>query len=380
MKRIYAVSTRLDMTDELKEYLGSYIAFYNSIQRRMFHDICHGIPKEIGMSRYITHICNTYGILKRTANSIRYDMQGRINACLELKKTELSQTDIKIRAARKKIAGLEAKVSKLKPLARDNNLNRQELNDYRNAKSSLYHQKNRMNRLCQRKLVLGKQIKDKWVSLCFGSKKLFDAQNRLAENNFKSHGKWLHTFQKRRDSGIFFLGSGDEACGNQILQMKPCSDGFLLQLRKDKPYEADGKHLFMAVRFKYMEREIISAINNRQPMTYRISRKDRKWYLTVMFSMETCIVTNSLSGAVGIDYNDGFMELVETDRSGNMVYASHVSLGYHGTGNRAESEIKEKISGIVRFALAKNKDIVIEDLDFKKKKACQTKGENAGYN
>ena len=40
------------------------------------------------------------------------------------------------------------------------------------------------------------------------------------------------------------------------------------------------------------------------------------------------------------------MELVETDSSGNMIYAEHVHLDYHGTGNKAESEIKEKISPV----------------------------------
>lgn len=44
------------------------------------------------------------------------------------------------------------------------------------------------------------------------------------------------------------------------------------------------------------------------------------------------------------------------------------------------SEIKEKISRIVKMASSKKKDIVIEDLDFKKKKAKQNKRENAGYN
>lgn len=380
MKRMYAVSTRLDMTDGLKEYLEDYIVFYNSIERRVFHDLCHDIPKEMGMGRYITHICNSYSILKRTANSIRYDMQGRINAYLELKKTELSQISIKIQSVRKKFVKLESSMSELKPLARDNMLDKKGLSKYKNVRSSLYHQKNRLNKLCQRKSVLEQQIKYKRVSFCFGTKKLFDAQNRLDENGFKSHDGWLHTFQKKRDSGIFFLGSGDESYGNQILQLKPCEDGFLLRLRKDRPYENNGKYLLADIRFRYMEKEIISALNNNQSMTYRISRKGRKWYLTVMFSMDTDIVTDSKSGVIGIDYNNGFMELVETDSSGNMIYAEHVHLDYHGTGNKAESEIKEKISGIVKAAFEKKKNIVMEDLDFRKKKAWQNKGENAGYN
>ena len=161
MKRIYAVSTRLDMTDELKGYLENYIRFYNSIQRRMFYDLRHDMPKDIGMSRYISHICGTYGILRRTANSIRFNMQGRINAYLALKKTELSQMEAKIQSTRMRISRLEFKVQKLKDLARVNSLDRKKLTDLRNGKASLYYQKNRLNRLVQRKNVLKQQMEQR---------------------------------------------------------------------------------------------------------------------------------------------------------------------------------------------------------------------------
>lgn len=269
---------------------------------------------------------------------------------------------------------------KLKDLARVNSLDKKRLTDLRNGKASLYYQKNRLNRLVQRKSVLKQQIKERKVSLCFGTKKLFDAQNRLSENRFRSHNGWLHTFRKKRDSGIFFLGSGDESFGNQILQLKPGNGGFVMQLRKDRPYENNGKYILMDVRFSYLQKELVSAITNNQPVTYRISRKGRKWYLTAIFSMETNVMTDSSFGVIGIDYNDGFMELVETNRHGNMVSAKHVELDSYGTGNRAESEIKEKLSKIVKAALFKGRDIVIEDLDFRKKKAAQNKGHAKRYN
>lgn len=380
MKRMYAVSTRLDMTDELKRYLKDYIVFYSSIQRRMFYDLLHGIPKEMGVSRYVSYICSTYGILKRTANSIRYDMQGRINALLELKKDELCQINAKIQSTQKKVERLKSDINKTKPLVRQNKLDKDELDAYRNNKASLYYQQNRLNRLVQRKAILERKVQERGLSLCFGTKKLFDAQNRLTENGFKSHDGWKHAFQRKRDSGVFFLGSGDESHGNQVLQVRPVGNGFVMQLRKDRPYEAGGKYVTMSVMFPYMGEELAYALCNNQPVSYRILRKDRKWYLTAMFSMETVICTNKESGVIGIDYNDGFMELVETDRHGNMVSAEHINLSFHGTGSKAESEIKEKLSRIVKAASAKGKDIVIEDLDFRKKKAIQRKGDRKQYN
>ena len=381
MERMIAVQTRLVLSSELKEYLNEYITFYNHIQRRVFQDLKHGIPQEMGISRYITYICNTYGILKRTANSIRYDMQGRIKAYLDLKRTELKQLKIKVQSVQKKVKYLESRVSHLKSLATLNRLKKSELQKYRKLKTSLYYRKNKLNKLKQRLDVLKQQIKEKQVSFCFGTKKLFDVQNRLDENGYKSHRKWLHDFQKKRDCGIFFLGSGDESYGNQILQLKPDGNRFCMQISKDKPFRKDSKYIQVSdVWFPYMSEELKYAITHHQPITYRIARKDKKWYLTAMFSIKTDVCTNKKSGVIGIDYNDGFLECVETNRSGNMVDASQIELEYHGTGNKAESEIKEKLSKVVRSAKERKKSIVIEELDFKKKKSEQQKGEAKDYN
>lgn len=381
MERMVAVRTRLEVSSEVKKYLNEYIIFYNRIQRRVFQDLKHGIPQAMGMSKYITYICNTYGILKRTANSIRYDMQGRIKAYLELRKTDLKQLAIKAQSIQKKVKKLEIKVYRLKFLAALNQLNGTSLQEYRNAKASLYYRKNRLNKLKQRIIVVKQQIKDKKVSLCFGTKRLFDVQNRLAENGYRSHEKWLHDFQKKRDSGIFFLGSGDESYGNQILQLKPNGNGFQMQLSKDKPFRDEKKYIqVLDIRFSYMSDELAFALLNKQSVTYRISRKRRKWYLTAMFTMNTDIHTNKEFGVIGIDYNDGFIEAVETNTSGNMIHADHIILEYHGAGNKAESEIKEKLSKLVRCARDIGKHIVVEDLDLKKTKAKQQKGDGKNYN
>ena len=381
MKRMVTIQTRIPLSFELKAYLTEYIVFYNRVQRRVFQDFRHGIPNEMGMSKYITYICNVYGMLKRSVNSIRYNVQGRMRAYQELKKTELHQLEWKVQSVQKKVNKLESEVNVKKSLVACNLLDEAGLQKYRRQKQSLYHQKNRLNRLRQCVQVLQKQIKDKTVFLCFGTKKLFNVQNRLSENSYKSHEKWLHDFQKRRDSGIFFLGESDKCCGNQLLQLQACGDEFQMKLLKDRPFRDSTKHIIISsIRFSYMNDELTYAIQNHQPVTYRILRKNRKWYLQAMFSVETDVCTDSEQGVIGIDYNDGFMEVVETNESGNMVNGMHMSLDYHGTGDRAESEIKEKLSKIVRNARDKEKDIVVENLDFRKKKSKQRKGERKGYN
>ena len=129
-----------------------------------------------------------------------------------------------------------------------------------------------------------------------------------------------------------------------------------------------------------MRAELEEAIEAGQPITYRISRKGSRWYLTAMFSREVQATTSTENGVFGIDYNNGFMEVVETDKHGNMVSAKNVPLRHHGTGCKAETELKEAVSKIVRAAKQQGKTIIIEDLDFKKKKAKTTKKKNRAYN
>ena len=48
---------------------------------------------------------------------------------------------------------------------------------------------------------------------------MFQKQYHLEENQYQSHKQWKKDYEKARDSGIFYLGSGDETCGNQLVQL-----------------------------------------------------------------------------------------------------------------------------------------------------------------
>ncbi len=237
----------------------------------------------------------------------------------------------------------------------------------------------------QRRDVVKRQIKEKQISFCFGGKKMFGKQYRLDENGYKSHEKWYHEFVKRRDSGMYYLGCGEETCGNQLLQLHVAEDGFEMVLLKDKPFRESNENtnkqiLLNGVKFEYMQNELASAIENHQPITYRMTKREKKWYLTAMFFMDKEIQTGKGNGVFGMDYNHGFLEIAETNGSGNLVFGERIILEHHGTGSKAESELKEKLSKRVRQAHDAGKDIVVEDLDFKEKKGKTIKGSGKAYN
>ena len=84
-------------------------------------------------------------------------------------------------------------------------------------------------------------------------------------------------------------------------------------------------------------------------------------------------ITDTSCGVVGLDFNDGFISFSETDYFGNLIDLKHFPLRYHGTGNKADSEMQEVVAKIVRFAKEREKPIAIENLNFKKAKAGTVK-------
>ena len=399
--KVYTIETRLpaSINSELRIYLDDYVKEYNKCYRDMWHqmtasDFKTKYPKE---SNFVTDICNKYGYLKRTINAIRYDIKGRMKSYKELKKTELKQLETKIQTKQVKISQIIDKLDKLKPIVTNNKARENQLEKYRNLKKSLYYQKNKLNKMIQAKNKLIYQIENNIYSVGFGGKHTFDNQNRLQENRYKTHKKWYNNYVKLRDKNIFYLGSSDETFGNQMFQMTYNSsfDDFIIKVRKENHWckstkEIDKYIVVEHIDFKYMKTYVKNIIlshynkndKDKLPLSYRFHRRKTQWYLQVMFSIKyDNYVTFSKYGTIGLDYNDGFIELSETDECGNLIYQDHIILKEHGTGNKAKSEIEQATSKIVSYALTKGKDIIIEDLDFKKKKSTTSKRDkNKKYN
>ena len=109
VSKTFTIETRLEKTKEVEAYFSSYLKEYNAMYREMWHkmiapDYRVRYPKD---SYFVTEMCQTYGVLKRTINSIRYDIKGRIRALLELKKIEQQALEIKIEKKEEKVQVLQ---------------------------------------------------------------------------------------------------------------------------------------------------------------------------------------------------------------------------------------------------------------------------------
>lgn len=382
-KKTYTISTRLQKTSPLVCYMEEYITEYNQIYRYAWQVYTSETYWFATDSKFRTHLCEKFGILGRTANSMIRDIKGTIEAYLELKKTELQQLERKIETKEEQVEVLKAVINKLKPKIANNTSTQKQLETYRTAKKSLYFQQNKLNKLKQQQKNVTYQIKNKKISLGFGNKAFFRKQYFLEENGYRSHSGWYHTYVKERDKNVYYLGSNNEKQGNQMFQMTYVedTDDFRVQVRKDFGHDKEEKYVMDTINFLYQKetlKQICMAYENKErphALSYRVHREKNKWYLQVQFTLEyTDYETVSTNGVFGLDYNDGFIEVSETDEKGNLVGQYHYDLRYHGTGNRAKTEMEQIVSQIVNLGKRKGKAIVIEDLNFKNTKAKQTKG------
>ena len=383
---VLTTETRLSEKEagDIMEYARKYRADYGLIQRYVWHVIV-GQKGVIDQSKLNTEIQRKFSVSKRTANSVIYDMRGRYKALKELKKTERAQLKNRILHLEQQAEKTAAAVNNLKKDAAANRLDEKHLEKYRKLKKKLYYRHQRIQKFRDRLAQLEKNMEKGHYPLSFGGKKTFGDQYRLEENGYRSHEGWYNDYRRKRDRNIFYLGSRDETGGNQMFQLRPDAEGsYDIRIRKDGKYDRDGRYVYGKCRFKYLDDELRESLRNRdRPVSYRIRIRGTKIYLQAIVTLDMSkrpIVTTMVNGAIGIDFNDGHIDLAETDGKGNLVAMDRYRLKYHGTGGRAADEMRQVTAEIGKYALSKGKSIVKEDLSFARKKSQTEKGSGKRYN
>ena|SRR3984885_2538967 len=118
---------------------------------------------------------------------------------------------------------------------------------------------------------LSPEAKAKKISLCFGSKRLYNQQFHLEENGFGSHEEWQELWQFARNDSFFLLGSKDESQGNQSCSATVDGNGALtLRIRLPNALTQHGKYLLIPnIRFAYGHDHILKALEEGSAISYR---------------------------------------------------------------------------------------------------------------
>lgn len=379
-KKCFTTETRLSPRQFSMAYFEKDIEKQSQVFRVVWKMIQ---TTDLTQSRLNSHLQAGFCVDKRTANSIIQTAKGRLKAIKELKKVERSNLETRISTMRLTIGKLASDIKELKPKVTANKATEKQLAKYRRLKKNLWNRKQKLNRMRQQLANDIRQEEKDYYPVCWGTKKGFKAQYHLEENGFKSHEGWRNEFRRRRDTQVNFVGSVGEPKGNQNCQLSynKEDDCFQLKIRKDLEFMKDDRDKFFYIynlKFQLHKDELIRAIKEgKTPFCFRFLRRGRKWYLQVIFTWVTDEMErksrDAAYGAIGLDFNDGFISFSETDLYGNLKGQRHFKMKYHGTGNKADSEIQEILAEITSIAEEKEKPIVMEDLSFRKKKAQTSK-------
>ena len=371
IKRKFTTVTQLHEKNnqDIIDYFEGARGTYGRAQRKTFYTIRNS--PDFNKSSYNAYLQETYGVLKRTANSIIADAQGRLNALKELKAYERKQLTRKIKALEGNIRVLEAKkADQSAALKTGSPVN---LGKYRNLKRKLVAQKSKLNKLKQKSANLSYQIESGRYKICFGSKKLLQTD--------------YQAFVERRDAHMSFLGSKSESSGNQILHLRFNSKNnqFELRLRKDIGgfKNAKDKYVYGRVYFNHHKKWIKEVLRNHSsPLSYKIIKKRGRFYLYCTFEIQmdkNDFQTRSTHGTVGLDFNKGFVTIAETNQYGHLVNTLRLPYRFKA-GSKTTTDLEAIATEAVKRALAFGKDICVENLDFRGKKASTQSKTGRKYN
>ena len=368
-KRKFTVVTQLHKKNnhEIIEYIESSRSEYAKAMRETFYTIKN---KGLNKSQHNTYLQTKYDILKRTANSIISDAEGRYNALKELKKYEKKQLE-------SKITHLETEVIPKLVELRDSNSAKLRLGrivsliKQRNLRRKIIAKKAKLNRMKQKLENLDYQIESGRLKLCFGTKKLLQQDYEL--------------FIAQRDSQMSFVGAKEEKACNQTLQLvyNRKDNQFGVKLRKDfGGYKsASDKYVYGKVYFNHHKKYLISILRSKtSPLSYKIIKRNGRYYLHCTFEIGVSdFITRSDYGTIGLDFNKGFITLAETNKYGHLVRTQTLPYRFK-SGDKTKTDLQGVVNRIVGLAHLTGKDVCIEDLDFKTKKSRTESKQNKKYN
>ena len=368
MSNVFTVTTELKLNKEynqlVSKYISDYIKLFNKIQRLTFHRIKNYYIKNDKITQEDRNIIHSqlkeeFDLTSRAIDAILSNMLGRYESIKELKEFERKSLERKISTLEKELTKLKDKRT-LQRINLKNDYKNFNFIKYKNLKVKIYWKQNRLNTKKQKIKNLENEIETSKYKVCFGTKNLLQ----------KDYSKFI----KKRDNEIYFLGrAGDNACNNNFqVEYSSKVNQFYFRIRKEIDLENDK---FVYGQFHFNNKNYTNLLKNLlrtkvSALTYRIKIKDNRVFLQIIYNFEhnkdLCVTRNSY-GVVGVDFNKGFVSVSETDKYGNLINTFNIDYQY-SKGNQTKNDFQCIATRLKDYCLNKGKDLVIEKLNFTKKK------------
>jgi len=368
MSNVFTVTTELKLNKEYNQLIGKYISDYieifNKIQRLTFHRIKNYHIKNGKITqkdRNIIHaqLKEEFNLTSRAIDAILSNMLGRFESIKELKEFERESLERKIFALEKDLTKLKDERT-LQRINLNNNSKDFNFTKYKNLKVKIYWKQNRLNTKKQKLNNLENEIASGKYKVCFGAKELL-------QKDYKE-------FIKKRDSEIYFLGrAGDNACNlNFQVEYNSRINQFYFRIRKEIDLENDK---FVYGQFNFNNKNYTNLLKNllrtkESALTYRIKIKNNRVFLQIIYNFkhnkDLCVTRNSY-GVIGVDFNKSFVSVSETDKYGNLINTFNIDYQY-SKGNQTTKDFQSIATTLKDYCLNVGKDLVVEKLNFTKKR------------
>ncbi|MBR8836847.1 MAG: IS200/IS605 family accessory protein TnpB-related protein [Stigonema ocellatum SAG 48.90 = DSM 106950] len=398
------------------DYLDEYGAIFGQATRKGYSER-NKIGKTDRKSREIeSFICKqleeNYELSSTEARNAYSKSSAAYDSQAELADLYISESCDRNRELRRTIKKLEFKLKKAQDSGQTSTANK--------LIRKIHYKQQKINKAEAKILRLKESRKQGKFSVTFGSSLLFEKQYRLEENGYASHEEWLMDWRAERSNSSFFVGSKTYQGGNQLVRYDTEKHTLTITVTPSLR-EKYGKSVTLhGVTFPYGEdwlkaaiepvrrtstrlvkkdevlgtevlqqsvtgvakpikkqREQISRNGSTLPVTYEIVNRNGSVYINATIETPDPALTTSLeNGAIGIDFNPGSIDWTLIDKHGNLKRHGSIKTNIQDKRSKQTKDIIGKaVAEIVRRATEYNVPVVIEDLDFAKKKASmQEKG------
>ncbi len=295
-----------------------------------------------------------YNLKSRVADTLISDVQGILKSQRELKGTELEGINLKIESLEEEIAELKEKKQELHQKTNWFKPTTGTVKQYRNLKTKLAAKKRALDRKKCSRAKLERQLESGVFSICFGSKMLFRQRNNTdhPNNPFSSTEEWKQEWHYQRNKTYKSTGTGKEKYSNSMVQLVPDHQSNFFIVRVSSPFADENRRFFeYPVEIRYLNKELKEAQRLQRPFTVVIKEENGRLYLKVTIHKK--LEASSFiapKGALGLDYNDGFITAAWIDKKGNLMATKNIAIPNQLSSEKNQTIMEQKIVAIHKYA------------------------------
>jgi hypothetical protein len=193
-----------NLTSAQDAALSAYAERFNRVARHLAADMAR--EQRAGASFKNAYL-RRFDITARQFNAVRRYVEGLADNRVENLKNLENTLSGKIEATQKLLPKLEKQIAKARAA-------KSCASSVERLKHRLHQKKRRLGHVRERRSQAIAEQRWPYASgLCFGGRKLFNAQHHLRENGYADHAQWRADWRSARSSQFIVLGSSDEMAG-----------------------------------------------------------------------------------------------------------------------------------------------------------------------